>query len=153
MNFRSFTSRTLAAAALATLAFASAPASACYGYQCNNNPPPAPTPTPTNFTFQIGTGVAFQGEGFGSWAGNDGGVDIVKEGFGLTESSFTLGGDMCGGIDCAAGSFTASGSAGELVKVNGWATGNNARILNGGSAATLLQVNVQRTNVPVPAAP
>src|SRR3989344_1727912 len=103
MNFRSFTSRTLAAAALATLAFASAPASACYGYQCNNNPPPAPTPTPTNFTFQIGTGVAFQGEGFGSWAGNDGGVDIVKEGFGLTESSFTLGGDMCGGIDCAAG--------------------------------------------------
>lgn len=144
MNYRSFRSSLIAAAAFATLAFAAAPASANCDVGCTPTQPPA---APTGFNFNISTGVAFGGEGFGSFGGANGNVEIMKEGFGVTQSAFTVGGDMCG-VDCAAGGFTASGAAGEQVNVKAWATGNNAWVKNGGQAATLLQLNVQKTVTP-----
>jgi len=144
MNFRSFP-RTAIAVALTTLAFASAPAMANCDVGCTPTQNPA---TSTGFSLNLSTGVAFGGEGFGSFGGANGNVEIMKEGFGVTQSSFTAGGGLCDDLNCGTANWSASGSAGEQVKVKAWATGNNAWVKNGGQAATLLQLNVQKTVTP-----
>jgi hypothetical protein len=137
--FRTALAIIVTAAAYAFAAPAMAQDQSCTGY--------CPTPT-TTFGFSINTGVAFGGEGFGSFGGQDGGVSILKQGFGITESSFTAAGSPCGTPDCANGSFSAMGAAGEQVKVDAFATGNNAWVKNGGSAATLLNFSVQKVVTP-----
>jgi len=132
-----------AIATLAAFAFAAPASATCYGYNCNGNgnPPPPPAPQTSKFSFEINSGVGFLGMGAGSYTGSAGNIEVLKSGYGMSESGFDLGGNFCG-VSCQSGHWFANGSAGEMVQVNGWAVGNNASVVNGGSAATMLQGSV-----------
>ena len=73
-------------------------------------------------TVSLGGMSNFAGFGGGIFTGEEGGVDIQKSGYGMTEISLSAEGDTCG-LDCEDAHFTFTGAAGEMVQVNTWAAG------------------------------
>lgn len=70
----------------------------------------------------IGGSANFGGIGAGQFSGEDGGVLIEKEGYGSTDTTLNIGGDLCG-ADCQDGSFSFNAEAGEWISIMSGAQG------------------------------
>ncbi len=70
----------------------------------------------------IGGSANFGGFGAGMFTGEEGGVLVEKVGYGATDLTLNVGGDLCG-ADCQSGSFNFTAKAGEMLSVMAGATG------------------------------
>ncbi len=99
---------------------------------------------------EIGGASYFGGFGAGVFNGESGGVTVNKTGYGFTETTMNVGGDLCG-VDCQSGSFTFTGAAGEMVDVSSTASGGTpgetVSAVNEGAAFSGVSFNFGKFNL------
>lgn len=131
--------------AISLTAFAGVASATCVQGCPTTNPPPAPTPS--SFEFTVGGGSLFSGMAGAVYEGSEGFAKVEKEGYGFTETTLNVGGDLCG-VDCQDGSFTFKGAAGESVKAMSGAfttqSGTAATAINQGQALSGVKFNFSK---------
>lgn len=129
MNFRSFASHTLSAAAFATLAFAAAPAVAQTCSGCT----PSTNPVGTGLTIQGFAGTA--GTAISVFEGQKGFSKVTKEGSSSMDITLNAAGSACPG-GCGEATYTVQGSAKQKATAIGAAFSNGSGVQAGVSSMT-----------------
>lgn len=137
MNFRSFTSRTVALAAFAALVSVSAPALAQYGgTTCSGCTPPS-VGTGLNLTGLAGT----SGTAISVFEGQKGLTRVTSDGSSSMDTVLNAAGSACPG-GCEEASYTVNGKARQLSTALGVASSRGSGVQAGVSSMTSAQAIV-----------